>query len=237
MIYGVTFKKDDIAKHTYNDFGLLQVETAYLSPPEVQTRYITVPGMDGFLDATESLDGNVHYNSRRFVAKYKCISPRKNWKDVYSDLVNFLHGRQMQAIFDDDNGYYVKGRFEVGAPSFAKHYWTIDIAGEVDPYRYLLYDSIGDWLWDPFRFDTDIAWDYKDIEIEGSRDILVATTPMPVSPTFTCSAPMTLKVDSNTYNLPAGVSVVPGLVIRDRDYVFKFTGTGTVTIFFRGGRL
>lgn len=237
MIYGVTFNRDDASRHTYTDWGLLQVGTSYVSPPVVQTRYINVPGMDGFLDATEALDGMVHYNSRKFVAKYKCIAPRDQWPVIYSDLMNFIHGRQMHATFDDDDRYYINGRFEVGAPAYQKYAWTVDITGEIDPYKYMLYDTIGEWEWDPFRFATDIAWDYKDIEVSGMTEVLVSATPMPVSPTFTCSAPLTLHLDGKIYNLPAGVSTVPGLVIKDRDYSFQFSGTGTVTIYFRGGKL
>ena len=61
MIYGVTFITPEGEKHTYNDWGLLPVGAAYLAPPEVQTHFINVPGMDGSLDAREAHDGLVHY--------------------------------------------------------------------------------------------------------------------------------------------------------------------------------
>lgn len=237
MIYGVTFIDGDVTRHTYKDFGLFQVGASHLSAPEVQKRYIQIPAMDGHIDATQSLDGFVHYNTRSFVGTFKCIARRSEWKGIYSRLLNFLHGKAMRAIFDDEPNNYIQGRFEVGEPDFQKEYFTVPISGEVDPYRYLMFDSLGDWLFDPFSFSDGYAWDYKDIEIDGTTDVIVMASEMPVSPTFTCSSAMTLVVDGTTYNLPSGVSVAPALIIKDREYTFRFTGSGTVTIYFTGGSL
>lgn len=237
MIYGVTFKNGDESKHTYNSLNLLQVGPAYITPPEAQTRYISVPAMDGEIDATQALDGLVHYKPRTFTAKYKCIAPRSEWKNIYSQILGFIHGRELTAVFDDDPEYFIKGRFSVGNPEWGDGFFTIPITGTIDPYKYMTYDSLGEWLWDPFVFMEDYAWDYGEIEINGSTDVPIKASAMPVTPTFTCSAPMTLKVSGKTYSLPQGVSVAPSLVIKDEEYTFRFTGNGTVSIYFRGGAL
>lgn len=237
MIYGVTFIDGEVQKHTYRDFGLLQVNPSYLSPPEVQTRFIQVPAMDGAIDATQALDGLVHFNTRKFVANYKCIANRNEWKGIYSRLLNFFHGKTLRAIFDDEPNNYIQGRFEIGEPEFSKGYYIVPITGTIDPYRYLMYDSYGDWLWDPFQFADGYAWDYKDIEIDGTTDVIIRASEMPVSPQFTCSSAMTLVVKGQTYNLPSGVSVAPALILKDEEYTFRFTGEGTVSIYFTGGSL
>lgn len=246
MIYGVTFINPvEGTKHTYNDWGLLQVGAAYLSPPEVQTHYIDVSGMDGSLDATEALDGFVHYYRRTFKAMFKCGGKRSSWKSTYANMLKHLHGKQLQAIFDDDERHVVKGRFTVGEPEFSKDFFTIEVTGLVDPYRYVRRTSLADWLWDPFVFEDDIAWDYKDIEIVGSLFVPVIATEMPVIPTFYCTAPMALDVlpegggtaDIQSFNLPRGESVVPNLILKGRTYSFRFYGNGKVDIFFEGGEL
>lgn len=238
MIYGTTFYKDGEIRNTYKDWGLLQVGPAIVSPPKVQTYYINVPGRDGALDYTTALDGNVHYESREFVVTLKCISGRDELKDMYHDLLNYLHGKKIRAVCDDDLRYYWEGRFEVDEPKWDKKgYWTVDVTGQVDPYKYNISTSTGDWLWDPFVFSTDIAWDYSNIEVDGEQEVVVVVSGMPTTPIFDLSAPMQMNAKGATYDLPAGQSTIPGLVLTDTELSFVFTGTGTVTIGFRGGSL
>lgn len=238
MIYGTTFYKDGEIRHTYRDWGLLQVGPAIVSPPKVQTYYIKVPGRDGSLDYTTALDGNVHYESRQFSTTLKCVSGRDDLKDTYHKMLNYLHGRKLRAVCDDDSNFYWDGRFEVDEPKWNKKgFWTIDVTGQVDPYKYNISTSTGDWLWDPFVFDTDIAWDYSNIEVDGEQEVVVVASGMPTTPIFNLTAPMTMQVNGAQYDLPAGSSMVPGLILTDTEKTFVFTGTGEVTIGFRGGSL
>lgn len=242
MIYGTTFINDENIRHTYKDWELLQVGPAIVSPPKVQTYYISVPGRDGDLDYTTALDGNVHYQSREFSVTLKCVSGRDNLKSMYSALLNFLHGRKLRAICDDDPNYYWEGRFEVNEPKWTKKgvggFWTVEIEGHVDPYKYNINTSMGEWLWDPFVFETDIAWDYKDIEVDQYQEIVVVASVMPTTPIFRLSAAMRLVVDGGAeYLLPAGDSTIPGLILTDTKKSFVFYGNGEVTIGFRGGSL
>ena len=46
MVYGITFGE----KHSFNDWRLLLSERPNISPPEVKTDYIDIPGGDGSLD-------------------------------------------------------------------------------------------------------------------------------------------------------------------------------------------
>lgn len=238
MIYGTTFYRDEDIRHTYKDWGLLQVGPAIVSPPKVQTYYINVAGRDGALDYTTALDGNVHYESRDFNLTLKCVSGRSDFKTMYHTLLNYLHGRKARAVFDDDDRYYWEGRFEVEEPKWNKKgFWTIDITGKVDPYKYNIATSTGDWLWDPFVFQTDIAWDYSNIEVNGEQSVTVEPSGMPTTPIFTLSAPMRVDVGGASYDLPQGDSMIPSLVLTDIEKEFVFYGNGTVTIGFKGGSL
>lgn len=238
MIYGTTFYKDGEIRHTYKDWGLLQVGPAVVSPPKVQTYFIKVPGRDGSLDYTTALDGNVHYESRQFSTTLKCVSGRDDLKDTYHKMLNYLHGRKLRAVCDDDPAYYWDGRFEVEEPKWNKKgFWTIDVSGQVDPYKYNISTSTGDWLWDPFVFSTDIAWDYSNIEVDGEQEVVVVASGMPTTPIFNLTAPMTMQVSGAQYDLPEGSSMVPGLILTDTEKTFVFIGTGEVTIGFRGGSL
>lgn len=239
MIYGTEFiREDGNVAHTYGSWGMLQVGPAVVSPPKVQTNFIEVTGRDGSLDYTTALDGNVHFNSRDFETTLRCVATRAELPIIYSKILNFLHGRKLKAICDDDQNYYWEGRFEAKAPKWKKGYWEIDIKGTVDPYKYSRSTTMGDWLWDPFVFETDIAWDYADLQVDDELEVVVATSSMPTTPIFRLSAPMRMVVNGNSeYDLPKGDSTIPGMVLTDTDTTIVFYGTGEVTIGFRGGSL
>lgn len=240
MIYGTKLINErGSAIHTLDSWGLLQVGPAIVTPPKVQTKFIEVTGRDGSLDYTTALDGNVHYESREFGVTLRCVAHRSELQKIYSKILTFVHGRKLRAICDDDQNYYWEGRFEAKKPKWNKKgYWEIDITGTVDPYKYNLATTMGDWLWDPFTFETDIAWDYANIEIDEEGEIVVATSSMPTTPIFRLSEPMKMLVnDGMEYDLPKGDSTIPGMVLTDTDTTLTFYGTGTVTIGFRGGSL
>lgn len=239
MIYGTEFTREDgTVAHTYGSWGMLQVGPAIISPPKVQTKFIEVTGRDGSLDYTTALDGNVHFESRDFETTLRCVATRAELPAIYSRILNFLHGRKLKATCDDDQNYYWEGRFEAKAPKWKKGYWEIDIKGTVDPYKYSRSTTMGDWLWDPFVFETDIAWDYAELIVDEQLEVVVATSNMPTTPIFRLSAPMRMVVNGDSeYEMPKGDSTIPGMVLTDTDTTFVFYGDGKVTIGFRGGSL
>lgn len=239
MIYGTEFTREDgTVAHTYGSWGMLQVGPAIISPPKVQTKFIEVTGRDGSLDYTTALDGNVHFESRDFGVTLRCVATRAELPAIYSRILNFLHGRKLKATCDDDQNYYWEGRFEAKAPKWKKGYWEIDIKGTVDPYKYSRSTTMGDWLWDPFVFETDIAWDYAELIVDEQLEVVVATSNMPTTPIFRLSAPMQMVVNGDSeYEMPKGDSTIPGMVLTDTDTTFVFYGDGKVTIGFRGGSL
>ena len=239
MIYGTEFTREDgTVAHTYGSWGMLQVGPAIISPPKVQTKFIEVTGRDGSLDYTTALDGNVHFESRDFGVTLRCVATRAELPAIYSRILNFLHGRKLKATCDDDQNYYWEGRFEAKAPKWKKGYWEIDIKGTVDPYKYSRSTTMGDWLWDPFVFETDIAWDYAELIVDEQLEVVVATSNMPTTPIFRLSAPMRMIVNGDSeYEMPKGDSTIPGMVLTDTDTTFVFYGDGKVTIGFRGGSL
>ncbi|MBO7336390.1 MAG: hypothetical protein J6U42_05575, partial [Lachnospiraceae bacterium] len=98
--------------------------------------------------------------------------------------------------------------------------------------------TMGDWLWDPFVFETDIAWDYAELIVDEQLEVVVATSNMPTTPIFRLSAPMRMIVNGDSeYEMPKGDSTIPGMVLTDTDTTFVFYGDGKVTIGFRGGSL
>lgn len=241
--HGVTFILDNgERKHTYNDFGIYPQEKGLPDPPNVRTESIAVPGMDGTLDVSQALDGLVHYEDREFEQTYLVVDPEFRWHHMYSSLVNAIHGRHVRLVFDDDPEWYYDGRMSVGKPEadMAK-YIRIPIKGTLKPYKYSNFTSIDGWDWDPIDFESGVARDYKDIEIDGTTTVTVLGSVMPVVPVLTVESVdgdgMTCVYDGVSYHLSDGDNRIPAMSIQAGEIAIVFTGHGTVSIDFREGSL
>ena len=237
MIYGAKFITDKGEKHTYNDWNLLQVGAARVSPPVPQTRTQIVPGRDGVIDLTQSLDGFVHYEPATFTGVYRCIARRKDWDGVISEILNFLQGRSAKLYLDDTEKGHWEGRFTIESIEYGKAKFDVTITGIVDPYKYMENGTDGEWLLDDFDFETDYAWGFDDLVIDGEQEIEICASKLPITPTFDCTGSIYATYNGTTYALPEGKSVIPTLRLADEKKTVTLSGNGTVSIIFRGGTL
>lgn len=242
--HGLTFINDDgQERHSFKDFGIYPKTKGMPDPPKVQTEFIDIPGMDGRLDASQALDGLVHYENRDYEQEFLIVDKEIDWHTIYSTLLNFLHGRHMGIIFDDDPLWYYEGRFEVGDPKpDDAGYITIPVKGTLKPYKYNIVSSTDDdWLWDPFNFETGVIREYKDMQIEGQTVITIIGSAMPVVPVLTVDSEnhdgMTVLYGGHTYQLVDGDNRIPAMSIGPGEHTMTFTGVGTVSIYFREGSL
>ena len=98
-----------------------------------------------------------------------------------------------------------------------------------------------DWEWDPFNFETGIIREYREIRVDGSLKFIIEGRRKNVVPAFTVvsddGSGLQVRFNGTTYNLPDGTSRVLNIVIRSGTNTLYFTGNGTVSIDYRGGRL
>ena len=117
----------------------------------------------------------------------------------------------------------------------------ITIEGNVEPYKLEVCGSLDDWEWDSFNFETGIIRQWKDLTVEDSLTITVVGTRKTVVPSFIVQSNdgsgMTVTFDGRTYNLSDGVNRVVNINIKQETQTLVFTGNGTVSIDYRGGRL
>lgn len=245
--HGITFINIlGTSKNTWKDWKIVPTSRPVFRPPAVKTVKVDIPGADGILDMTESLTGEVHYNNRTGSIEFQ-VENKNNWYDVYSEIMDYLHGQQMRAILDDDFAYYYNGRFSVNEWRSEQYRSKIVIDYDVEPYKYEIFSSLEDWEWDSFNFETGIIREYKELivdemlvfDIEGSR--------RPVLPKIIITSDdgtgMRLSVyrfSTNTWqrwSLTDGTNIIPDFIIRNEKYRLRFQGYGTVSIDYRGGRL
>ena len=126
--------------------------------------------------------------------------------------------------------------FEVPDRDFGEESKLV-LSGDVEPYKYELCSSLEDWLWDPFNFNNGIIRNYKDLEVNGTRTLVIRGRRKKVIPVFECSTAMTVSFEGMDYNLPAGRSKVFDIYLGEGDNELVFTGNGTVSVDYRGGML
>lgn len=234
---GVTFG----TKHSYRDWGLLLKSRPVISPPSPKTVYVDIPGSDGIIDLTESLTGDVKFDNRTITCEFVVLDARNRWSDIYSEIMDYLHGQRMKVRLDEDPTYYYEGRLQVNEWKSDKVTSTITIEGDVEPYKMEMFSSLEDWEWDSFNFETGIIRDYKEIRVDESLTFMIEGRRKSVVPSFTVvsddGSGLQVRFNGTTYDLPDGTSRVLNIVIKNGTNTLYFTGNGTVSIDYRGGRL
>lgn len=250
MIQSITFGD----KNTWDDWRILPVERPVFAPPKPKTTYIDIPGGNGALDLSESLTGYPVYENRTGSFKFRVMNDYVEWHERYTEIMEYLHGRSMNAILADDPDYFYRGRFTVDGWESGDTWSQITIGYTVDPYKWSVLSSVDPWIWDPFNFENGIIREqaFSNIVINSPSSWTERTFDgilfgkSPISPIFNVanSSGLTVKfindylgIDETVY-LVDGKNAIPDFVIYGQNsYTLMFKGIGTVDIEFRVGRL
>lgn len=211
-------EKITFGEHTQEEFGLLPKQVI-ISPPEVKTYLVSVPGRSGSLDFTEALtDGQVVYNDRLLTITMYCFAEDEQLPDMEQACRNALHGRKMNITLDCDPEYYYRGRLSVDWMSED----TIDIAtitATCDPYKYKLTPTV------------------KEFDVSGSLSVTLPNDRMPVVPTVTTDAEITVEFGESTIVFQAGTRKAPDLLLLEGANHMTLTGTGHIKFEYQEGAL
>ena len=225
---GVTFGD----KHSFDDFGIY-LTSKTINPPEPQTNTISVPLRDGSIDLTESLTNDVKYNDRKIDMTFSVVHPMEQWSDKVSEIENYLHGKRMKVVFDDDANYYYIGRLKVNEWS-QKSIGKLVIECVADPYKYDIQD---DWLWDSFDFENGYISESENIPVSGSTTVVIVGKRKKTYPTITASSAMSVAYNGATYNLTEGINKLYDMILDEGENTLTFSGSGSVLIEYTGGSL
>jgi len=141
MYHSITFGD----KNTWTDWHLVPTSRPLFNPPSVKTKTLDIPGGDGVIDLTESLTGYPVYENREGSLEFvvlndfcHLVKTHEEWYEVYSNIMDYLHGQKVQAILEDDKEYYYDGRFSINSWKSDKDYSKIVIDYSVEPYKRLV---------------------------------------------------------------------------------------------------
>lgn len=246
-----------IFKNTWDDWHILAEERPVFAPPEPKTSYVDIPGGNGLLDLSEALTGYPTYNNRQGSFKFRVINGHGEWFERYSDIMEFLHGRMLYAVLNDDPNWFYSGRFTVDSWGSGDTWSEIIIGYDVNPFKWDISSSTGPWLWDPFNFETGIIRQqaFSEIIINSPDDFKEMSFDsalfgnIPLSPTVTVIGASSVGINIRfvneylgidiTQNFKNGTEFVPDFVFygQKEPYKIYFKGSGNVYIDFRVGRL
>lgn len=228
---GVTFG----TKHSYDDFGLI-LSSKEITLPEPHTESVSVIGRNGDIDLTEALGDTVTYENRTLTFTFSLLNAHIYWTSVLSSVSNYLHGQKMQIIMDVDKTFYYYGRCKVSKFKSSQTLGTIVIECDVEPYKIEVNGAGVPWLWDTFSFVDGIIYETS-YTVDGELEINLINRAKVVSPTFTCSADMSVIYNGTTYSIPTGTTTVYDICLQEGDNYMTLSGTGTVTVTYKGGSL
>lgn len=225
-------------KHTLRDWNLGWT-AINLGFPEAKVYEQDIPGADGTLDFTEAMTaGDVKYKKRSLSLEFEVEDKDFFiWSILVSGIANYLAGRRMKIILDNDPGFYYIGRLDIDVEKTEKSESKLVISGEVDPYKYELYSGLEDWVWDTFNFETGIIREYKDIKVEGTYNLLIPGLRKRIVPVIECSGIMQVSSQGQVHDLQPGKNKVFDIWLGEGENMLIFMGTGAVSVDYRGGSL
>lgn len=161
--------------NTWDDWHLIPSSRPTISNPEVTTNYLTVPGMNGSIDATEMLTGDIVFGDRSGSIDFYVANDYEDWKEIRKNIASLLHGKQARMVLEDDPLYYYEGRFIFKEWKSEPQFSRVTIDYHLRPYKYSIYEGrpmntyevedysgqvhqVTDVIWDTFNFETD--YDY-----------------------------------------------------------------------------
>ena len=205
-------------KWAHADYGLIVAPYA-IPMPEPQTSFVEIPGRDGALDLSEAF-GAVRYTDRIIPLTLYARAP---FDALISAFAADVHGRRMNVIFDRDPSFYYDARVTLEDVERHAGYCELSLKCRAKPYKLE-------------HFETTMT-----VLPAGTATVTLTNTRMPVVPTITVSAEMTIEFTiagvAYSISLAAGSHVVPSLVLMEGDTEIGITGTGRITFTYRKGAL
>lgn len=231
---GVTFA-DKI--HTERDWGL-KLLSIYIPMPKPKTQLVDIPGGDGSIDLTE-LNGRPAYNDRDGIELVFDImdGDYKTWYLKYSEFADSVHGKKAKMVLDDEPDHYYMVRLELDGKKTNPVYGTITMSGSAEPFKYDLLASNEPWQWDSFNFQTGVIRTLMDIEITSTnKKVTILGAGIDNPPVFVVTQANNLKLTygGRTYTLKVGRNRFPAVRVGKEDVTLTFSGTGKLSVEYRG---
>ncbi len=203
-------------KDSYTDFNLI-LRPKERPFPTPKTNYVSIEGRDGDLDLTTSLTGDVKYENISYSLEFVLKDERAAWEDTLLNLSTYLHGKKMNLIFSEDPNWYYVGRYTLNNVESDRNIGLLVVDCILEPYRYKKNETIK--------------------TITGTGTLVLSNTRKWVMPTITSSGSMEFTFEGKKY-VVNGTLQTPDIILKEGNNAIEVTsGTGTLTVTYREGKL
>lgn len=190
-----------------------------LGEAEPKTYYVNKPGGDGAWDYTTAMtDGLPRFNDRELIATFELSEgDRMSREREIRAMINELHGLSQQIELPDDDEHYLVGRVRVVKEYNDNAHAAITVTATCEPWKY---KGVESWL-----LLTAAATEQSALVQNVGRRAVV--------PTVEVSAGATLGFDEYSWDLGAGVHILPDLLLTPGDHKIFYRGSGTIKLTYR----
>lgn len=203
-------------KNSYTDFNLILMPKTRPFPTP-KTNYVSIEGRDGDLDLTTSLTGDVKYEDISYQLQFYLKDKRADWEETLLELSTYLHGKKMNLTFSEDTNWYYVGRYTLNPVESDRNIGLLTIDCILEPYRLKKTETIK--------------------TITGTGTLTLSNTRKWVMPTITSSASMEFTFEGKKF-IVNGTLQSPDIILKDGENTIEVTsGTGTLTVKYREGKL
>ena len=131
-VTGVRFVDPDetMSRDTRTDYGMFLAQNPEIGSPRPKTVYVDIPGADGKIDLTETVNGEVSYENRTLRFDFAKQLGEAFQADFISQVNGDLHGKVMRVYIDEDEDWYYEGRVSVSWENVS--FWKLHCIITVD---------------------------------------------------------------------------------------------------------
>ena len=130
-------------KNTWDDWYLIPTSRPLVNPPPLKTAKLEIAGGDGDLDLATTLTSKPTYGDRTGSWTFIVINDKQipgvtrtnSWSDLYSEIMEYLHGKKHIIILDDEPSFSYRGRLAVSSWTSGKGNSSITISYRLSPYK------------------------------------------------------------------------------------------------------
>lgn len=199
--------------------GLWTLAACRLEDAEPIETLVDLPGrLDGPIDFTEALTGDVQYGQRPLTVRLESSEgTRLERRAIIEKMINQLHGRRCKIWLPDDPGHYVTGRLKIKEEYNDLAHAAVIVTASCAPWRYENDETI---------ISVELSAEARDVTLTNNRRT--------VYPMLTVEGEATLVDGGSTYQLSAGTYTLAGLKLAaGEERTLRVSGTGSVTFAYR----
>lgn len=190
-----------------------------VTPPEPKTNYIEIDGMDGTLDLSESLTGEITYKDRIVSASFWTSEGSFTERtSLLRKIVSTLHGKKIKIIEPDDPDHYFYGRVKVKSLNNILPYATFTIEATCEPWRYAVDDTV------------------RTIEVNSqivTNAVINNNGVKTLSPVITVTGSVDITYNGVKTPLTAGTYKISDIRLRQGVNVIGVSGNGSATFTYK----